>query len=109
MSSTAKDDEDEVIMLQKSEMSSSSETVQYPFYMKQPTEKMERLFLKYKEILEKTLGESIVSINPMGSGAIPRMPGTHMIDIIVAIKNYPPAAEQLEALKSLNIISQGKH
>jgi GrpB-like predicted nucleotidyltransferase (UPF0157 family) len=103
MNSTAKDDEDEVIMLRMSEMSSSSETVQYPFYMKQPTEKMERLFLKYKEILEETLGESVVSINQMGSGAIPGMPGTHVIDIIVAMKNYPPTGEQLETLKTINI------
>jgi len=103
MSSPVKDDEDEVIMLQMSGWGTSTEAVQHPFYMKQPTEKMERLFLKYKEVLEKTLGESIVSINQMGSGAIPGMPGMRMIDIIVAIKNYPPTGEQMEALKSLNI------
>merc|ERR1711962_549036 len=104
MNST-KDDEDEVIILQMAPPGAppGTQTAPFPFYMKQPTEKMKRLFLKYKGVLENTLGESVVSINQMGSGAIPGMPGMHMIDLIVSIKNYPPTGEQLDALKSINI------
>merc|ERR1711962_1056025 len=104
MNST-KDDEDEVIILQMAPPGAppGTQTAPFPFHMKQPTDKFNRLYLKYKGVLENTLGESVVSINQMGSDAIPGMPGTHMIDIIVSIKNYPPTTEQMDALKSINI------
>ena len=97
-------EDDQVIILQGPPLSNGSSTslVEYPFYMKQPTEKMDRLFNKYKDVLTKALGESVVSINPMGSGSIRGMPGSPMIDIMVSLKNYPPTAEQLDAMQSLN-------
>merc|ERR1712002_273457 len=89
--------------LSESMGSTSSQLVQYPFYTKQPTEKMFRLFNKYKEIFLKRLGESLVSVKQMGSGAIPGMAGSAMIDILMVVKNYPLTAEQMKTLQDLNM------
>ena len=91
-----KQDDGEVLMLQASKGL-------YPFYMKQPTEKMNRLFKKYEALLMKQLGDDVVGVYPMGSGAIPGMVGSPMIDILLVMKNSPPTEEQLEKLKELNI------
>ena len=91
-----KQDDGEVLMLQASKGL-------YPFYMKQPTEKMNRLFKKYEALLKKQLGDEVVGVYPMGSGAIPGMVGSPMIDILLVMKNSPPTEEQLEKLKELNI------
>ena len=39
--------------------------------LKQPKEKMDRLFSKYENLLRKTLGDNVVAVFAMGSGAIP--------------------------------------
>merc|ERR1712223_1077691 len=65
----------------------------YPFYMKQPTERMNRLFKKYETLLRKQLGNEVVGVYPMGSGAIPGMIGSPMIDILLVMKNSPPTEE----------------
>ena len=75
----------------------------YPFYMKQPTEQMNRLFKKYEVLLKKQLKDEVVGVYPMGSGAIPGMIGSPMIDILLVMKNSPPTEEQIEKLKELNI------
>ena len=82
----------------------------YPFYMKQPTAKMNDLFMKYELMLRDVLGEDVVSVYSIGSGAIPGMVGSPMIDLILAMKNYPPTEEQLTKLKSVNLglIGDGK-
>ena len=82
----------------------TAQAVRYPFYTKQPTEKMIRLFDMYKKIFEEKFGDALFSVNQMGSGAIKGMVGSPLIDMIVAIKNYPPTAEQLEVMKELNIV-----
>ena len=75
----------------------------YPFYMKQPTERMNKLFKKYETVLRQSLGDDVVGVYAMGSGAIPGMVGSPMIDIILAMKNSPPTEGQLAKLKELNI------
>jgi len=75
----------------------------YPFYMKQPTEKMNTLFNKYETILRQSLGDDVVGVYPMGSGAIPGMVGSPMIDILLAMKNAPPSEEQVAKLKDMHI------
>merc|ERR1712226_150060 len=89
-------DEGEILMLEGS-------SGFYPFYMKQPTERMNRLFKKYETLLRKQLGNEVVGVYPMGSGAIPGMIGSPMIDILLVMKNSPPTEEQMEKLKELNI------
>lgn len=114
MASSTNNDQDEVIIIRApplfKQMGSALESnalVEYPFYLRQPTEKMNRLFHKYKEIFKNALGDSLVSVNQMGSGAIPGMPGNLAIDVVVAIKNYPPTEEQLQALHLVNIEKNG--
>ena len=82
----------------------------YPFYMKQPTDKMNKLFEKYESVLQQSLGKDCVGVYSMGSGAIPGMVGPPMIDILLAMKNEPPTEDQLAKLKELNIglIGDGK-
>ena len=75
----------------------------YPFYMKQPKEKMDRLFSKYETLLKKYLGDDVVAIYNMGSGAIPGMVGSPMVDILLVMKNYPPTEAQISKMKELNI------
>jgi len=75
----------------------------YPFYMKQPTENMNKLFTKYETILRQKLGNDVVAVYPMGSGAIPGMVGSPMIDILLGMKNAPPTEEQIAKLKEINI------
>ena len=89
-------DEGEVLMLQG-----------YPFYMKQPKEKMDRVYEKYENLLRKNLGDKIVEVYPMGSGAIPGMVGSPMTDILLVMKNYPPTEDQIWKLKQLNIVFMG--
>jgi len=92
-------DEGEILMLQG-----------YPFYMKQPKEKMDQLFSKYEAILKKSLGKDVVAVYSMGSGAIPGMVGSPMLDILLAMKNYPITESQMAKLKELNLglIGDGK-
>ena len=66
-----------------------------PFYMKQPKERMDRLFSKYEILLRKVLGDDVVAVYSMGSGAIPGMVGSPMIDILLALKNSPPTEAQV--------------
>ena len=82
----------------------------YPFYMKQPTDKMNNLLTKYESILRQSLGDDVVAVYSMGSGAIPGMVGSPMADILLAMKNAPPTEEQLAKLKEINIglIGDGK-
>ena len=104
--------EGEVIMMKGNPLTATptnptelvEQAVLYPFYTKQPTEKMNRLFNKYKDIFKDKLGDSLISVNQMGSGAIPGMVGSPLQDIIVAIKNYPPTEEQMEVMKQLNFV-----
>ena len=70
----------------------------YPFYMKQPKEKMDRLFSKYENILRKSLGDDVVAVYSMGSGAIPGMVGSPMLDILLALKNSPPTEAQVRGI-----------
>ena len=75
------DDHDgDVLMIQGS-------TNPYPFYIKQPTAEMTDLFKKYESVLRDVLGEDVVSVYSIGSGAIPGMAGSPMIDFILAMKN----------------------
>jgi len=74
-----------------------------PFYMKQPKERMDLLFSKYENLLRKSLGEDVVAVYAMGSGAIPGMVGSPMVDILLAMKNSPPTEAQMSKLKELNI------
>ena len=92
-------DEGEILMLQG-----------YPFYMKQPKQRMDRLFSKYEKVLRQTLGDDVVAVYPMGSGAIPGMLGSPMTDILLAMRNAPPTQHQIAKLKALNIglIGDGK-
>ena len=71
----------------------------YPFHMKQPKERMDRVFSKYEAVLRKVLGDEIVEVCPMGSGAIPGMVGSPMTDILLAMKNYPPTRDQIDRLQ----------
>ena len=71
----------------------------YPFYMKQPTDKMNNLLTKYESILRQSLGDDVVAVYSMGSGAIPGMVGSPMADILLAMKNAPPTEEQFAKLK----------
>ena len=89
-------DEGEVLMLQG-----------FPFHMKQPKERMDRVFEKYETVLRKALGDQIVAVCQMGSGAIPGMVGSPMTDILLAMKNYPPTKDQIDQLKQLNIVFMG--
>ena len=59
------------------------------------------LFMKYKVVLEQALKDDIVGVYAVGSGAIPGIPGSPMIDIAVASKNYPVTEEQMLKLKVL--------
>lgn len=88
--------EGEIIMLEGSNSP-------YPFYMKQPTEKMKILFTKYESILRQALGDDFVAAYSMGSGAIPGMVGSPMTDILLTMKNAPPTEDQLAKLKEINI------
>ena len=63
--------------------------------MKQPKEKMDQLFSKYEAILKKSLGEDVVAVYSMGSGAIPGMVGSPMLDILLAMKKYPITESQM--------------
>ena len=89
-------DEGEVLMMQG-----------YPFHMKQPKERMDRVFEKYETVLRKALGDQIVAVCQMGSGAIPGMVGSPMTDILLAMKNYPPTKDQIDKLKKVNIVFMG--
>lgn len=89
-------DDGEILMIQGS-------SGPYPFYMKQPTERMNRLFKKYETLLRQQLGNEVVGVYPMGSGAINGMIGSPMIDILLVMKNSPPTDQQIEKLKELNI------
>ena len=82
----------------------------YPFYMKQPTERMSKLFDKYETILRQVLGSEVVGVYSMGSGAIPGMVGSPMIDILLAMRNAPPTEVQLSKLKEIGVglIGDGK-
>merc|ERR1711962_1554146 len=75
----------------------------HPFYLTQPTEKVNQIFTKYKKLFEETLGDGLFSVIKIGSGAIPGMVGTPAIDIIIILKEYPPTAAQMGAMKRLNI------
>ena len=92
-------DEGEIIMLEG-----------YPFYMKQPTQKMNTFFNKYESVLRQSLGDDLVSVYSIGSGAIPDMVGSPMIDILLAMKNSPPTEGQYAKLKEVNValIGDGK-
>ena len=74
----------------------------YPFYMKQPKEKMELLFSEYVKILRKTLGDDVVAAYSMGSAAIPGMVGSPMIDILLCLKNAPPTEAQVRGICKSN-------
>merc|ERR1712025_508116 len=93
---TSKYDEGEIMMIQAT-------SGLYPFYKTQPTEKMTRLFKKYELLLRKQLGDEVVGVYPMGSGAITGMIGSPMIDILLVMKNSPPTEKQMEKLNELNI------
>ena len=82
----------------------------YPFYMKQPTVKINTFFNKYESVLRQSLGDDIVAVFSIGSGAIPDMVGSPMIDILLAMKNAPPTEAQFSKLKEVNIalIGDGK-
>ena len=82
----------------------------YPFYMNQPTSKMNDLFDKYESVLRGVLGEDVVAVYSIGSGAIPDMVGSPMIDFVLAMKNSPPTEEQYEKLRTANVglIGDGK-
>ena len=96
-------DDGEILMLQGS-------TNPYPFYIKQPMVKMSDLFKKYESVLRGVLGEDVVSVYSIGSGAIPGMAGSPMIDFVLAMKNSPPTEEQYAKLKAANVglIGDGK-
>jgi len=89
-------DEGEILMLQ-------GKSGLCPFYMKQPKERMDRLFSKYENLLRKGLGDDVVAVFAMGSGAIPGMAGSPMVDILLAMKNSPPTEAQMAKLKELNL------
>ena len=74
----------------------------YPFYMKQPKEKMDLLFSKYESLLRKTLGDDVVAAYSMGSAAIPGMVGSPMIDILLCLKNAPPTEAQVRGICKSN-------
>ena len=65
---------------------------------KQPKERMDRLFSKYENLLRKSLGDDIVAVYAMGSGAIPGMAGSPMVDILLAMKNSPPTDAQVKGI-----------
>ena len=44
---------------------------QIPFYTRQPTEKLEKIFAHYLPLLKNTLGDHLVSLHPIGSSSIP--------------------------------------
>ena len=62
-----------------------------------------KLFKKYETLLRQKLGNEVVGVYPMGSGAINGMIGSPMIDILLVMKNSPPTDQQIEKLKELNI------
>ena len=91
-------DEGEILMLQ-------GKSGLCPFYMKQPKERMDRLFSKYENLLRKSLGDDVVAVYAMGSGAIPGMAGSPMVDILLAMKNSPPTDAQVKSNCKLNHIT----
>ncbi|XP_066920991.1 uncharacterized protein [Clytia hemisphaerica] len=74
-----------------------------PFYFTQPKEILHKLQAEFTELLKGVLGDDLLAIHPVGSGAIPDMPGTPVIDLAMFMKNFPPTEEQKTKLKEVGI------
>ena len=48
--------------------------------------------------MRKSLGDDVVAVYAMGSGAIPGMAGSPMVDILLAMKNSPPTDAQVKSI-----------
>ncbi len=70
----------------------------YPFYIVQPTEEMDKVFEANAEMVRKALGDSLTSIRRVGSSAIKGMPGTPVVDLCACVKEFPLSEGQLAAL-----------
>eukprot|EP00755_Sulcionema_specki_P037672 Sspe_Gene.109380::Locus_89513_Transcript_1_1_Confidence_1.000_Length_851::g.109380::m.109380 len=86
-------------------MSASEDIIwlgEYPFYPHgAPQEDILKVFeTNTAKVRDAIGGDTVHAFHRMGSCAIPRMPGTPVVDILVAVKHFPLTKEEIERMEA---------
>ena len=68
---------------------------------------MNKIANKWMPICKKLYGDSAETIERIGSSAIPGMPGTAAVDLVIGSTNFPPTKEQIESLVKAGFEDKG--
>jgi GrpB-like predicted nucleotidyltransferase (UPF0157 family) len=71
--------------------------------------KWKNFFLEEKKLLEKTIGHYIISIEHIGSTAIPGIPAKPIIDIGVSVNDFDEAKICIKPIEELGYEYKGEH